>query len=273
MASSTPKSATGASPLSEMPKGERIHRGTSDSSSLGRALFAALRLLDVPAQYALLTRALPAFISRCGGGTAVAPALSPHQLLLLSMTTLAALKHAHWALAISAEAMPPADAVAIAVFNAVFNSIGSLLFAWSATSAAASAYQVSVPVPFADAVTLPVTAVVGAALFSAGLAAEWAAEIQRRRFKRDARNKGRCYTGGLFAFARHPNYGGYVCWRAGLGLAASGLAYGGFVSAFFVSDFLGRGVPLLDEYCAGRYGEQWVEYKRLVRWRLFPGIV
>ncbi|KAE9393190.1 hypothetical protein BT96DRAFT_1052407 [Gymnopus androsaceus JB14] len=79
--------------------------------------------------------------------------------------------------------------------------------------------------------------------------------MQRLSFKRDARNKGQVYTGGLFGLARHINYGGYVLWRAGFATAAAGC--GLVIAGFFTFDFLKRGILELDEYCGKRYAQAW----------------
>lgn len=79
---------------------------------------------------------------------------------------------------------------------------------------------------------------------------ESAAEIQRRAFKRDLRNAGKPFSGGLFGMARNINYGGHVLWKMGNALAAGGWLWGFLVGGGHLYDFVTRGVPVLDGYCA-----------------------
>lgn len=46
----------------------------------------------------------------------------------------------------------------------------------------------------------------GGLLVFAGLYGEWKSEEERKRFKSKPSSRGRLYTGGLFALARHINY-------------------------------------------------------------------
>lgn len=255
---------------------DMIKRGSSKATTPNSPyVFAGARLLDIPLQYVLLTRALPSLIRQLGGiptpiNTPFVLGLSLHQSILMTMAIGSALKQSHWAIAISGEAMPVVNVVNIAVFNTIMNSFNTLLFTWSLTSAAKSS---SVPIPFLEGHELPLYAVVGSAMYVVGLAIEWYSEIQRRDFKNDAKNRGKCYTGGLFSLVRHPNYQGYTIWRAGYSLTSSGLVWSSFIAFFFSYNFLTNGIPLLDAYCSDRYGAAWAKYKELVPWKLVPGVV
>lgn len=90
----------------------------------------------------------------------------------------------------------------------------------------------------------------GALLFDFGITIELAAEIQRRAFKRDLHNAGKPFSGGLFGLARNINYGGHVLWKMGNALAAGGWVWGFLVGGGHLYDFVTRGVPVLDAYCA-----------------------
>src|SRR6185437_12714185 len=59
---------------------------------------------------------------------------------------------------------------------------------------------------------------------------------------------GKLYTGGLFALAQHINYFGYTLWRAGVALLTGSPIFGGLVALFFASDFVRRGIPVLQHY-------------------------
>ena len=109
-------------------------------------------------------------------------------------------------------------------------------------------------------------------MYAVGIMTELVAEIQRKRFKADPNNKGKVYTGGLWQFARHINYGGYTLWRAGYAMAGGGWIWGVLVGAFFFADFSTRAVPILNEYCEKRYGAEWENFKNQTPYRLIPGI-
>jgi len=89
-------------------------------------------------------------------------------------------------------------------------------------------------------------------MFIVGILTETIAEYQRMRFKRDPKNKGKPYTGGLWQYARHINYTGYSLWRAGYSLAAGGWFWAAAAFAWQYTDFATRAVPILNEYCEGK---------------------
>lgn len=97
---------------------------------------------------------------------------------------------------------------------------------------------------------LSIRMIIGALLFDFGITIESAAEIQRRAFKKDLRNAGNPFSGGLFGLARNINYGGHVLWKMGNALAAGGWVWGFLVGGGHLHDFVTRGVPVLDGYCA-----------------------
>ena len=138
---------------------------------------------------------------------------------------------------ISQEEMGPAPAAAVGIFNAVFNSINSILFVCSQTSASVNGEH------------FPQTPLIlGASLYVVGIATEFWSEVQRANFKRDPANKGKIYSGGLFGLSRHVNYFGYTLWRGGYALAAGGWIWGAVVGAFFAYDFTQRAIPVLQDY-------------------------
>ena len=91
-------------------------------------------------------------------------------------------------------------------------------------------------------------------------------------FKSKPENKGKLCTTGFWGMARHINYGGYTIWRAGYGMACSGFVWAGVLAGFFGWNFATEAIEVLDDYCGGKYGEQWEGYKRDVPWKLVPGI-
>jgi protein-S-isoprenylcysteine O-methyltransferase Ste14 len=77
---------------------------------------------------------------------------------------------------------------------------------------------------------------------------------------------------GLWAKARHINYGGYVLWRTGFALAAGGWVPALGIAAFNLYHFVYSSIPLMDKYMVKRYPSQWTKYKHDVKWLLIPGL-
>lgn len=265
-----------------------ITRGVKGPSPAGTLSFIGLRAADPFLQYQILAGGWgAAALSRAGIPTISSSALPsssaaatavvntgialvdrlrlplPH-LLLLGMSVGAAAKQIYWVAAVSHEAFPAPAALAVAGFNTAVNSLAALLLLASPTSAALSA-------PF-PGTSLPYPCVVGPALYAVGLALEAVSEVQRRDFKESPAGRGKVMRAGLWSRARHPNYGGYALWRAGYALAGGGVVAGLAAGLFQAWDFAVRAVPVLDEYCGKRYGEDWASFKRDVRWILLPGI-
>lgn len=115
----------------------------------------------------------------------------------------------------------------------------------SLTSFSTNNVSLAPPIP-----GLSLRMIIGALLFDFGITTESAAEIQRRAFKRDPRNAGKPFSGGLFSLARNINYGGHVLWKMGNALTAGGWVWGFLVGGGHLHDFVTRGVPVLDGYCA-----------------------
>lgn len=244
---------------------DMIERGRKQPTPLGGSILMGLRGIEPALQYAILARgvgnkildalhlsALPpstAGLAATSTGIAAIDALglSPAGLILMAMSIGAAAKHVYWRAALSGDEMPARAATEISLFNAVANSINTVAL----LSASFSSLRYS-PFPFTS---LPAPVVVGAALFAVGMTLEWCSEEQRKAFKGDARNAGKPFTGGLWAYARHVNYGGYTLWRAGFAMAGAGWWYGAFVGLFFLWDFSTRGVVVLDKYCSERVSE------------------
>ncbi|KAF2192006.1 hypothetical protein K469DRAFT_719072 [Zopfia rhizophila CBS 207.26] len=264
-------------PRSEVSKKrDLISRGNYTPTPAGKALFFTLRALDPFLQYSILAHGIGTSLLNCVGLRTLPPGLpaqtgipvvdnlgvSPYRLILLGMSVGSAVKHNIWVTALSAESMSLSSAIVVGVFNTVMNGLNSYAFLLSATSASKASDSTFPQAPL----------IVGSALYITGILIELIAEFQRKRFKSDPKNKGRPYTGGLWSFARHINYGAYSLWRAGYAAAAGGWLWGSIIGAFFFTDFATRGVPILNEYCEKRYGEDWQRFKKQTKWRLFPGI-
>lgn len=175
------------------------------------------------------------------------------------------MKQSYWAVAIGREEMLLGSAVTIAAFATLMNSIFNALAMWTRTSVNPNASSMT------ELLQIPYIAA-GTALFVAGIAIETISEIQRTRFKDDQRNKGKPYAGGLFGLARNINYTGFTLWKTGYALVAAGPLFGIVIAAMHFYDFSQRAVPVLDQYCAKRYGQDWQNIRKKVPNVLLPGI-
>jgi protein-S-isoprenylcysteine O-methyltransferase Ste14 len=256
----------------ESKKKDLIARGDYTPTPTGKITFFVLRAVEPYLQYSILAHGLGAsLLHRVGLRTLPAGlptntgislidslSLSPYRLVLFGMAVGAAVKQNIWVAALSGEPMPVGGAVAVGIFNAIFNSVSSIAFLARATSASTES---DFPQP---------SLMIGSTLYVVGIVTELVAEIQRKRFKSDPKNKGKAYTGGLWQFARHINYGGYTLWRAGYAIAGGGYTLGALVGAFFFWDFSQRAVPILNEYCEKRYGAMWEQFKKDTPYKLIP---
>lgn len=245
-----------------------VARGQKGRVPLGTAIFVGLRALDPLLQRQLLLHSpLPQLAIRLGlappsapptGGLPLAGSgMSPYQTLIWALSIGSAAKHIFWAASIGNEPLYPGAAATIAIFNTAINTLNTLAFDAAGEN----------PAYFA-----PWSVYVGTALFLTGILTETIGEIQRKRFKDNPRNEGKIYSGGLFSLVRHASYLGYSVWRGGYALACGGPLWGATVASFFLWDFAHRAIPILDDYMAKKYGEQWAKVKRDVPYALIPGI-
>ncbi|KAL0933146.1 uncharacterized protein CTRU02_212109 [Colletotrichum truncatum] len=257
-----------------------IQRGVKGTSVSGILTFVGLRGLDPVLQYKLIAGGWGASIlSKLGIntlftlGAASNTGISfldnlnlplPH-LVLLGMSVGSFVKQAYWLISLSAEEFGPSAALTVSFYNTLVNSANSLLLLAASTSVMAS------PLYF-PGTSLPYQVVLGSAFFGLGMYFETASEIQRKKFKAKPENQGKVIKEGLWSWARHINYGGYALWRGGNCMAASGFIGGTIMGVWQAVDFLTRGVPVLNDYCSKRYGEQWTQFKKEVKWVLIPGI-
>lgn len=249
-----------------------IARGDYTPTPTGKAVFFLARAVEPYLQYSILAHGLGTSLLHRVGLRTLRPGLpantgislidglglSPYRLVLFGMAVGAAVKQNIWVTMISGEPMPVGGALGVGAFNAVFNSVATYAFLLSATSASVES---SFPQP---------ALLVGSSMYVVGILTELVAEIQRKRFKANPKNKGKAYTGGLWQFARHINYGGYTIWRAGYAVAGGGYTLGALVGAFFAWDFSQRAIPILNEYCEKRYGQAWEQFKQDTPYKLIP---
>lgn len=256
-----------------------VARDKHGFDTAGTTTFVGLRAIDPFFQYGVLTYGARVFnkigiatlpsaelaasgLTRDLGFGILGLGLPLKSVVLLSMAVGSAVKQSFWAIALPTNPMEVTGAVQIATFNTVVNSINSLISLTLLSSKIFSGAE-----NHFDAVTIA-----GIALYTVGITVETVSEIQRKTFKNESRNKGQVYTGGLFGYARHINYGGYAMWRAGYALVAGGPIWGAIVGAVHASDFINRAIPILDDYCSNRYALQWEAYKADTPYKLWPGI-
>eukprot|EP01006_Ploeotia_vitrea_P054761 TRINITY_DN67923_c2_g1_i1.p1 TRINITY_DN67923_c2_g1~~TRINITY_DN67923_c2_g1_i1.p1 ORF type:complete len:250 (+),score=-7.32 TRINITY_DN67923_c2_g1_i1:45-794(+) len=85
-------------------------------------------------------------------------------------------------------------------------------------------------------------------------------ELQRTWYKAKPCNKGKLYTGGLYAWSRHPNYFGDVVLFSGWALL-TGSWVNFWVPVVMALGFVFHHIPDMEIYMRGRYKE-WPEYER-----------
>ncbi|GAW16592.1 hypothetical protein ANO14919_060250 [Xylariales sp. No.14919] len=198
--------------------------------------------------------------------------LPPTSLLLLLMAAGSAAKQIYWQVALSQESFPASAAAAVSVYNTVVNSANALLFLALGTTSLLSRPLVSFPSSSPDRLSLPLSTVVGTLLYVVGMGIETVSERQRAEFKSRSENKGKVCKEGLWSWARHVNYFGYALWRGGYCMVGCGWIGGLLMGLWQGWDLSQRAVAVNDEYCSGRYGEQWVRFKQEVPYRIIPGI-
>lgn len=237
---------------SKSTKADLIDRSDKSPSPAGNATLIGLRAADPLLQWAILARGYGShMIYHLGGhtvphGTHVeALELSPYRLILLSMAVGTSLKHIFWTTSIRETTMPLGGAVFVGLYNTTLNSLNNLLFTCTVTTAVLGEDHTEHGFP-------SVPLVVGTIAFVVGITTETWAEIQRKNFKKDSRNRNKAYSGGLFSFARHINYAGYTLWRFGMATASAGFIWGGVTAAWHLVNFSMISVPALDEYCQKR---------------------
>ncbi|RAK80172.1 uncharacterized protein BO72DRAFT_13324 [Aspergillus fijiensis CBS 313.89] len=250
---------------------------TKSSSPLGRAVFIGLRAADVWWQYSLFSQGWASqLITKLGGSPVVAgnvwatPSSSLHIYYhLVSFLSLgSSIKQIAAMLFVSEQETPVGSAALIAFFNTAFNTINTLLAIWSRTSQAPASTNKTL----LDFILANPTVTIGFSAYLIGILTEAVSEFQRRAFKKDPANKGKPYGGGLFSLATNINYGGYTVWRAGYAMVTGGWPWAATTFGFFFWDFAVRGVPVLDDYLVGRYGQAYEDIKARVKYRLIPWV-
>lgn len=112
---------------------------------------------------------------------------------------------------------------------------------------------------------------VGIVLFAVGCFVNTYSEYRRRSFKLRAENRGRLYTGGLFALSMHPNYLGDLLWVSGYAVVSRN-PWAALIPASLLCFFYFYNIPKLDAYLRAHYGAAFEEYERRTK-RLVPFIL
>lgn len=111
----------------------------------------------------------------------------------------------------------------------------------------------------------------GVVLFIVGSFLNTFSELQRHRWKKREENRGKLYTGGLFAASMHINYFGDLLWVSGYACVTHN-TYAFLVPGFLFAFFYFYNVPKLDAYLRERYGDQFSAYERRTK-RLIPFVL
>ena len=93
-------------------------------------------------------------------------------------------------------------------------------------------------------------------------------EVQRKRWKQDTANKGKCYTVGLFRHSMHINYFGDVVLFTGWSLLTHNILIL-ILPIFMALMFAFVHIPALDAYLARRYGSAFEKYAQKTK-RFIP---
>lgn len=243
----TPPAAASTAILKH-PK-DHLQRGNYTVSWTGKITFFITRLV-IPAVLAWIY-----YDQNNSGTTSIA--------LLFSL--VAALRQIYWLFFLSDTYLPVSDALSISLANLIFDAgnlhVLSLMqqMKSSTTEASSSAtifYQWSAII-----------------LFITGSTIETFCEINRFKFKKDVKSKGKIFTGHLFSIARHINYTGYLMWRTGFALWSGSGAWGMIMFGWNLGFFLLHSIPCLDDYMSRKYKVQWEKYKRETPYKLIPYIV
>jgi len=220
---------------------------------LGPALFSLGRLADNGIQYLLLRDhgAIPA------GLIGVPAALDgDYSKVLLGLYSLSSLRQVYWAVVMNENNLPPGMAVGIVLFNTFFNTVCTFMAVWWGPSVTLSS-----PLLWT-----------GVGLFTTGILLEMVSEEQRKSFKRQPKNKGKPFTGGLNRIVQHPNYLGYTLWRTGILLTTGSLPATAIGFLFNTGTFLGASIPELQAHNIKKYGEEYKLYAKRTP-KLFPFLI
>lgn len=245
------------------------------SRGCGTATFVGLRLLSIPLQTSILYYDLGSHcVHRLKNDPPAVPlnrlALNPSpardlpitRMVLLAMATGSSLKQILFAGCLNHECMLGCKPACRGLFETVSDAINLLFFTNNALSPSFATSQ--------DELTP--TLLVGGAMYVLGMLIEITAESQRRCFKKCKKNADAPINVGLWKYARHINYAGYLLWRAGFAIAAGGWKLGIASGIVHGIDAL-RHTKKLEECYSEKCGAAWMHYTEEVPHKLIPGIL
>ncbi|MCP4725602.1 MAG: DUF1295 domain-containing protein, partial [bacterium] len=112
--------------------------------------------------------------------------------------------------------------------------------------------------------------IAGIILYISGSFINTKSEYTRYLWKKDPKNKGRLYTGGLFRYSMHINYFGDSLLFTGFALAAHSFTLL-IVPLFMTAGFIFFIIPRLDKYLEKKYGKEFIDYSEQTK-KLIPMI-
>ncbi|KAJ3185995.1 hypothetical protein HDU85_000909 [Gaertneriomyces sp. JEL0708] len=254
VASADLASSTESSQSSLVSKPKPQLKSYRDQLLLGKIVFIGLRAADPVIQYCIFTQGWGHATLRYINIRPSLPLtgiLSPRQTLLITLCSVTVARQIYWLLSLSENAVTSSEAVHVSLFNLTVDTLNSIL-------------SLTVPGWYCG-----MKQCIGAAIFGVGSLVETVSELQRKYFKKDKKNRGKVNNTGLFRWARHINYGGYVIWRFGYALC-TGSVYAMWNPAMHLWDFTARGIPALDAYMSHKHKDEWAEYKRTTTWKMLP---
>ncbi|WP_233531834.1 DUF1295 domain-containing protein [Paenibacillus alkalitolerans] len=107
-------------------------------------------------------------------------------------------------------------------------------------------------------------------IFVSGSMINTLSEMLRNQWKKDERNKGKLYTGGLFKYSIHINYFGDVLWVCGFALLTRNI-WAGLIPLFLFFMFVFLYIPEHDRYLKTKYGAAFEKYEKNTK-KLIPFI-
>jgi protein-S-isoprenylcysteine O-methyltransferase Ste14 len=171
--------------------------------------------------------------------------------IVFGMIALRTFSQIFWGLYLQSYDFPVGMVIGVTIFNGVCDSLVILGTLWNRTKTDQT-----------DLICLFV--------FIFGIALERFSELQRHAFKSMPGNKGAMHTSGLYSICVHPNYLGYIIWRAAL-VGISHLWWLQWMPAMIMYDFITGDVRNQKERNIKKYGETFKRYWDSTP-KLVPGI-
>lgn len=244
----------------ENPMG--VQRGDYTWTVREPLLFCLGRLASIPLQHALIAHS-PFGVSHLPRSHTPNPPFPPSWLpvpdpltLFLGMTGVLVIKQSVWIFHLCNERITLPFAFFAVVADFIYEGICALVFSTASK----------------NPMWRPAFLYAGAVVHFCAALGELVAELQRKAFKDGPENEGKLCTKGAWGLVRHPNFGLNVVYGAAYGFAAGGPVFAVLTCALYLGNFVVNAIPPKEEYLAGKYGEQWERYRRVVRWKLFLGV-